>query len=159
MFFCNYFSHRNRSSKKATRCLLYLYYRLSFTNTGLDIWHYMLTSFKWETISLKGMLTKLLLWGTDISVYKIFDVFWDNEKDSGEYRWKRDLAISQCHIDQKIKSSPSHLVILKDTASQCPVIRFCIPVLIGRQLGTLQRKSHLCIPFLRIAWPQCQFPY
>ncbi len=74
-FFCNYFSHRNRSSKNATRCLLDLYYRLSFTNTGLDIWYYTLTIFKWETISLKGMLTKLLLWGTNISVCKILMFF------------------------------------------------------------------------------------
>ena len=29
----------------------------------------------------------------------------------------------------------------------------------GRKSGTLQRKSHLCIPFLGIALPQSQFPH
>ncbi len=27
------------------------------------------------------------------------------------------------------------------------------------EFGALQRKSHLCIPFLGIAWPQSQFPH
>ncbi len=84
----------------------YLYYRLSFTNTGLDIWYYTLTIFKWETISLTGMLTKLLLWGTDISVYKIL-MFFETMKGIQVLRDEKKRfclsGISQCRLDKKIK--------------------------------------------------------
>jgi hypothetical protein len=35
--------------------------------------------------------------------------------------------------------------------------RRCVPALSIDLWSTLQRKSHICIPFLGIAWPQLQF--
>ncbi len=76
--------------------------------------------------------TSLLLWGTDISVYKILMIFETmkgiqvviDEKFLLQFL---NVISENKEIFNKIKLSPSHLIILQDTTSQCPVIRLLYP--------------------------------